>query len=142
MKLVYSILFLSLAFGVNAQSKKTVQVLAKSSLLIQTVFSTKDSATLEKLFAKELLYEHSSGKIENRQEAIKGIIYNKSVYEDEAAPYNVVFEGDSAVVNHIFKAKEKKADGSIGALNINIRMVWKKEGGDWKLIRRKATKNQ
>lgn len=140
MKLLYSILFLVLSFGSNAQSKKERLLLAKSSLLIETVFGTKDSATLDQLFAKVVSYEHSSGKIENREEAIRGIIHNKSVYESEPAPYNVVLEGDSAVVNHVYKAKEKKADGTAGALNINIRLVWMKEGKDWKLVRRKATK--
>jgi ketosteroid isomerase-like protein len=89
------------------------------------------------------VYEHSSGKIENRQQAISGIIHNQSKYEEDIlpTPVSVVEKGDSIVTKKVFKAVEKKADGTTGQLNITIELVWIKENGDWKLIRRKATKN-
>ncbi|MES2429593.1 MAG: nuclear transport factor 2 family protein [Bacteroidota bacterium] len=117
--------------------------MSNAGLLEQTVFDTKDSATLEKLFAKTLTYEHSSGKVETREQALQGIIHNKSIYVPsiEPHPYGVIEKGDSIIVKKMFAATEKKADGTESILNLTIETVWIKENGDWKLIRRKATKN-
>ncbi|TMI73321.1 MAG: hypothetical protein E6H09_07940 [Bacteroidetes bacterium] len=66
--------------SMNAQNKNTIQVLANSRLLESTVFGTKDSVTLETLFATPLVYVHSSGSAQTRQQAIHGISNNKSTY--------------------------------------------------------------
>src|SRR5690606_20100886 len=97
MKCIFSIVFLMLSICSTAQSKKTRQVLAKTALLERTVFNTKDSATLESLFSKTLNYEHPNGKVESREQAIQGIIHNKSIYTEsiEPYPYDVTTQGDS-----------------------------------------------
>ena len=63
---------------VFCQSKDEIAVLANSKRLHQIVFGTKDSVALEGLLAKSLTYGHSSGKVQNRAEAIDGIVHNKS----------------------------------------------------------------
>lgn len=138
------ILFMPVCATVHAQSKQMTQALANTKLLEQTVFGTKDSVTLEKLFGSSLTYIHSSGKVEYRQEAIQGIIHNKSLYvkADTIVSYDVKTYEDSTVVRHLFKAMEKKADGTESKLNLNLALVWKKEKGKWKLFRREATKVQ
>ena len=144
MKYIFSIVFTILTLASAAQSKEMIKVLANTRLLENTVFGSKDSATLEKLFAKTVSYIHSSGKVETREEAIPGIIHNKSVYEKlaEPKPYNVSIEGDSAIVKQEYRATEKKADGTESKLNLLIETVWMKEKKDWKLTRRLSTKIQ
>jgi hypothetical protein len=144
MRYTFTILFFLYAVvGFAQPSKKERQVLANSSLLMQTVFGTKDSLVLEKLFASTLSYVHSSGKSETREQALHGIVNNKSVYTETGPPngYKISANGDSLVVKHIFQATEKKTDGSESLLNLLIEMVWIQEKGDWKLARRQATKN-
>lgn len=143
----YTLVIVSLlcaATVVGQPSKKEREVLANSKLLMQTVFGTKDSLTLEKLFASTLSYVHSGGKVETRPEAIHGIVNNKSTYVEsiEPSPYKVSGSGDSLIVTRPFKATEKKANGTESALDLVIEMVWIKENKDWKLARRKATKVQ
>ena len=143
MKYTFVILFLlcaAIAFG--QPSKKERVVLANSKLLMETVFGTKDSLTLEKLFASTLTYVHSGGNAQTRAEALHGIVNNKSTYivTSEPQPYNVSASGDSLIVTHPYIATEKKANGTETALNLVIEMVWIKENKDWKLARRKATK--
>lgn len=139
---IVSLLCAATVFG--QPSKKERAVLANSKLLMQTVFGTKDSLTLERLFASTLSYVHSSGKAETRSEAIHGIVNNKSTYVEsiEPPPYKVSESGDSLIVTRPFKATEKKANGTESALNLVIEMVWIKENKEWKLARRKATKVQ
>ena len=143
MKYCLVILLSVISVFANAQSKETAQVLARTKLLEQTVFGTKDSLTLEGLFAKSMTYGHSSGKIETREEAIKNIVKNKSVYtEPITADYDTKNNGDSIVTTHVFKSMETKADGTQSILNISIELVWAKEQKKWKVFRRQATKIQ
>lgn len=137
------IVSLTACVSMNAQNKNTIQALANTRLLESTVFDTKDSATLETLFATPLIYVHSSGKAETRAEAIHGISNNKSTYvkSNEPMGYDVQPKDDSLVVTHVFKATEKKADGTESALDLTITLVWAKEKGKWKLFRRQAVKN-
>jgi ketosteroid isomerase-like protein len=122
------------------QSKKTRQALANARSLEHTVFGTKDSLWLEKNFASTMTYGHSSGKIQTRAEAIKGISGNKSRYEikDTVRGYQTVSKGDSIQVTHIFIATEKKADGTAVPLRLKIVTVWAKENGKMRLFSRRA----
>ena len=143
MKKLLTIFLLVTTFVCNAQSRKTINALANSRTLEMTVFGSKDSITLEKLFATNLTYIHSSGKVETRAEAIHGIVNNKSVYtESNSSPsaYSVKEYDDSVVVTHVFKATEKKETGVQSDLALSITLVWVKEKGNWKLLRRQAQK--
>ena len=144
MKIWIIIFFVSMSIVVNAQSKTTLEVLDRTRLLQNTVFGTKDSMALEDLFAKDATYGHSSGKVEARNEAIRNIVHNKSVYEktDEIAGYNVTMHDDVAVVRHLFEATEKKEDGSESKLKLSFMLVWVKEKSKWKLLARQAIKTQ
>lgn len=144
MKKLLIILILIPSICVNAQSKKVRQALANTRLLERTVFGTKDSLTLEKLFAKDATYIHSSGKVEARAEAIRNIVQNKSVYAkiDTLVGYRTEIVKDSILVEHAFVAKETKVDGAQSTLRLNLVLVWVKEKGKWKLYRRKATRIQ
>jgi Domain of unknown function (DUF4440) len=144
MRFCFTIALVALAIVGNAQKKQVAKVLGNTSLLEQTVFGTKDSATLDRLFASTVKYGHSSGKTETREEAIHNISRNRSVYTKDTAlrPYDIWMEGDSARVKQVYKAMEKKADGTENVLNLSIETVWIKEKKDWKLVRRQATKIQ
>ena len=139
------VFFIAMFFFANAvsfvQSRKEQQLIERSYLLSHTVFGTKDSATLEDLFAKKASYGHSGGKIETRREAIAAICHNKSVYSDTAmSNITVTVNDDAAIVRHLFRAKENKADGSVAHLNFTIMLVWVKEKGRWRLMGRQAVR--
>ncbi len=124
-----------------AQSKKERQVIEKTYLLSHTVFGTKDSMTLEDLFARKASYGHSGGKIEAREEAIAAISKNRSVYTDTAVSnLKVIIDDDVAIVRYLFKAKENKTDGTVTPLNFSMMLVWVKQKGAWRLMGRQAVK--
>lgn len=137
------ILFICLGLNAIGQSKDELKVLASSRQFQEIVFgSNHDSLVLQRLFASNVQYIHSSGKSENREEAIRGISHNKSVYDrsSEPAPYTVSQRGDTLLVNTVLKAVENKADGTKTDLNLGIALYWIKEGKQWKLTKRVATK--
>src|SRR3954464_13648685 len=112
MKKLLVLCLLMVAVAANAQSKKEKELIERTYLLSHTVFGTKDSLTLEDLFAKQVSYGHSHGNLQTRVEAIKGISQNKSKYTDTSVTIlKVIIEDDVAIVRHLFKAHENKADG-------------------------------
>lgn len=131
--------FCSLAWAQTRQEKALVE---RTYFLSQTVFGTKDSLAVEDLFAKKATYGHSSGKIETREEAVRGITKNLSVYKDTAISNISIITADDdiAIVRHHFKATEHKADGTVAPLNLALMLVWVKEDGKWRLMGRQAVK--
>lgn len=126
----------TVAFG---QSKNEMELVQRTYLLSHTVFGTKDSLTLEDLFAKQATYGHSHGNLQTRQEAISGISKNKSTYTDTAvSSIRVLIDDDVAIVRHLFKAKEIKPNGSVAPLNFSMMLVWIKEKHKWRLMGRQA----
>lgn len=144
MKRLVVFVFILIVFAVNAQSKNEKELIARTYLLSHTVFGTKDSLTLEDLFAKTATYGHSHGKIQTRKEAIDGISHNQSTYSDTAVSNISVFfaGGDMAIVRCLFKANEHTKDGRTVPLDFSMMLVWVKEKGKWKLFGRQAVSLQ
>lgn len=139
MKRLLVVLFVATAFVASAQSKDGKELIARTYLLSHTVFGTKDSLTLEDLFAKQATYGHSHGNLQTREEAIKGISNNKSNYTDTSVTIlKVIIENNTAIVRHLFKGNEHKVDGSVTPLNFTMMLVWIKEKGKWRLMGRQA----
>jgi hypothetical protein len=135
------VLLLSGVVTINAQSKKAEQqIIAKTHLLSSTIFGTKDSTTLESLFALKASYGHSHGNLQTREEAIKSISKNKSVYKDTSVKDIKVLFGskNTAIVRYLFDANENKLDGTVTPLRFSMMLVWIKEKGKWKLFGRQA----
>lgn len=131
--------FLLTAFAAFAQSKDEKALVERTYLLSQTVFGSKDSLLLEDLFARQSTYGHSHGNLQTREEAIAAISKNRSVYKDTAVKIlKVLVEGKTAVVRHLFQAKENKTDGTVTPLNFTMLLVWVKEKGKWRLMARQA----
>src|SRR5882724_2767429 len=139
MKAIITFLFLFGSIAVNAQTKDEKELTEKTYLLSHTVFGTKDSVTLEKLLAKTVSYGHSHGNLQTWDELIKGVARKKSRYTDTLVSNVKIFmEDNTAIVRHLFKAKENKKDGSVTDLNFSIMLVWIKEKKEWKLMGRQA----
>jgi ketosteroid isomerase-like protein len=145
MKKIFLFVFLLGELVSNAQSTKEEKALTERTyLLSHTVFGTKDSMTLEDLFAKTLTYGHSHGNLQTREQAIKGISHNQSTYTDTSvSTISVVFaDDDVAIVRHLFKANEHTKDGKVVALNFSMMLVWVKEKKKWRLFGRQAVSVQ
>jgi ketosteroid isomerase-like protein len=136
---IFVFAFLTASVAAFSQSKDEKALIERTYLLSHTVFGTKDSLTLEDLFAKKATYGHSHGNLQTREQAITGISKNKSKYTDTSVSIlQVLIEDDVAIVRHLFKAKENKADGTVTPLNFTMMLVWVKEKKKWRLMGRQA----
>jgi hypothetical protein len=97
---------------------------------------------LASLCAAELSYSHSSGVVEDKATFIANATNGKSkvlslVYENPS----IRVVGPVAIVRfHWLGEAESVADGKKSSTNLHILMNWVKQGADWKLLSRSATK--
>jgi hypothetical protein len=126
---------------VNAQKGNDAKIDDKVQALNKAIFVQKDSLALENLLGKEIIYGHSGGKVETRQEMIKNVLANASYYSDVKTEItNIVSEKKFIVVRHIITATENLKDGKTSPLKLGVVQTWVKEGKDWKLVGRQAVK--
>src|SRR5437868_15510878 len=101
-----------------------------------------DAKAFDALCAPELSYSHSSGKVEDKATFIANSTDGKSKYlslEYQDTTIRVV--GPAAIVRfHWVAEQQATADGKKTATNLHILMNWQKQGADWKLLSRSATK--
>jgi len=98
-----------------------------------------DFAALEKIFADDLTYTHSSGVTETKTEYI-GKLRSGTKYE--AIDYNSVavrVYGDTAIVNAKARFKVTTPAGGIDS-NLVMLHVWVKSDGGWKLAAHQSTR--
>ena len=140
----YILILCSILLGLvsaNAQTKTEKEVTAKVNAIHKAIFVNKDSASLDKLLAKDVTYGHSGGKLTDRKQTLQDVGHNKSAYSDiEIKDISLVVNGNTVVSRYILTGTETKEDGKATHLNLNIMMVWVKENGQWKMMARQATK--
>ena len=101
-----------------------------------------DAKALDALCAAELSYSHSDARIEDKATFIKNATTNRNsktlslAYQDP----KIRVVGDAAIVRFKWVSETEAADGKKGSTNLLILMNWQKQGADWKLLSRAATK--
>jgi ketosteroid isomerase-like protein len=101
-----------------------------------------DPEALGALCADELSYSHSSGKVEDKATFIANATDGKSKFLSiEYQDPTIKVVGPAAIVRfHWVAEQEMAADGKKVPTNLHILMNWQKQGDDWKLLSRAATK--
>jgi hypothetical protein len=90
----------------------------------------------------DLSYSHSNGKVEDKATFVTNATDGKSkflsiAYQDPT----IKVVGPAAIVRfHWVAEQEMAADGKKVPTNLHILMNWQKQGDDWKLLSRAATK--
>jgi len=101
-----------------------------------------DAKAFDGLCAPELSYSHSDAHIEDKATFIKNATAGKSKFLslDYKDP-SIRVVGDVAIVRfHWVGESEAVADGKKNSTNLHILMNWQKQGTDWRLLSRAATK--
>ena len=101
-----------------------------------------DAKALEALCAAELSYSHSDARVEDKATFVKNATTNRSAktlslaYQDP----KIRVVGDVAIVRFTWVSESETADGKKGGNKLHVLMNWQKQGADWKLLSRAATK--
>ena len=100
-----------------------------------------NTEVLASLCMDELSYSHSSAHIDTKTsllEAIAKANYKWAPLEYKDPTVRVV--GSAAIVRFTFVGEQAFNDGKKTPQNLHILMNWQKQGNDWKLLSRAATK--
>ena len=115
---------------------------AKSVEAFRAAQMASDAKAFDALCAAELSYSHSDGRVEDKATFISNATSGRSkflslAYQDT----KIRVVGVAAIVRfHWVGESQAVADGKKNATNLHILMNWQKQGADWKLLSRAATK--
>ena len=100
----------------------------------------RDFAALEKIYAPALVYAHSTGAIENRQQYLDRLRGGAQRYDKiEHESMKIVPYGDSAV-SHCIMRMTGTSNGKPFDDHIMMLHHWVRQGGAWRLAAHQTTK--
>jgi len=100
-----------------------------------------NAEALVSLLAEDLSYSHSNAKVDTKASLLDGVA--KANYKWTSLDYKdptVKIVGPAAIVRFTFVGEQEFTDGKKTPQNLHILMNWQKQGSDWKLLSRAATK--
>jgi ketosteroid isomerase-like protein len=99
-----------------------------------------DVATLDELFAADLVYTHSDATADSKQSYLERLAAGFFKYGPISHPeIAIVVRGDCALVFHDMRG-EVRIDGLLRVLNSRSLAVWGREDGGWRLLAFQPTK--
>lgn len=98
-----------------------------------------DGAALKDLLAEQLVYVHSSGKVESKAEVIGIVGGKKTVYRNVAFDdVKVSMAGTGNAVARAVFSGEAETDGKVNPFKVGTMMVFARQDGKWRLLARQA----
>ena len=115
--------------------------IAKSLEAFRAAQAAGNPEVIASICAEELSYSHSNAKIDTKASLLDGIA--KANYKWTSLEYKdpaIRVVGPAAIVRFNFVGEQEFTDGKKTPQNLHILMNWQKQGSDWKLLSRAATK--
>ncbi len=129
-------------FGPAFAASVDEEAVAKNVEAFRLAQIAADGKTLDALCAAELSYSHSDARVQDKAAFLDGATNRKTKYLslDYQNP-KIVVVGQAAIVRFTWVSEsEAIADGKKSTVKIHVLMNWQKQGADWKLLSRAATK--
>lgn len=124
-----------------ASAKDESATVAKAAEKLRVLMVEPDKAKLDALVAKELSYGHSAGKIDTKASFIDDLMTGVSDFLSiNITDQTIVVVGDTALIRHTLTGDTHDKGKDPGKVNLKILQVWKKAGGQWKLLARQAVR--
>jgi ketosteroid isomerase-like protein len=125
--------------GEAPESKSGKEVLAAMKAWKQAMLA-RDRAALDALYAPGLMYVHSSGKQENKFEAIEAAVAGKDRYESiDLEDMSVSVYGRTALVKARVVMRINKGTAT-DTIRLDVLHVWLKMPAGWQMVARHATR--
>ena len=128
------------SFTLIAADSKTEKALLSLMETWKQAMLTRDKAVLDKLYAPDITYTHSSGKNETKAQAIHAVIDGKGRFESiEFLGTTVRVYGNTALVKGRVVIKTN-TEGKQANNNLDILHVLVKSSSGWQIVARQATR--
>ena len=126
----FALLLLAAVFTLSAAS--TEETIKANLDKFDAAAKSGDAATLNAMFADDLIFGHSSAKFENKAEAVAALVKNKPTYTHRNVKVRT-YGNNTALVNMQMHVEPQGFD-------IDVLQVWIKNGKDWKMVSRQSTR--
>ena len=139
--LALSAFALGLVSAVPALAGADEDTIAKNLEAFRAAQAAGNTEVIASVCAEELSYSHSNAKIDTKASLLNGIAtanYKWTSLEYKDPTIRIV--GPAAIVRFNFVGEQEFADGKKTPQNLHVLMNWQKQGNDWKLLSRAATK--
>ena len=105
-----------------------------------TAMAEKDVAMLQNLLADDLIYTHSSARLDTKASLIGNMQSGATVYAS-VVPSDVVAQdcGDTVVLTGVARIKVT-SEGNPMAFGVRFTDVWAKRAGSWQMVTWQSTK--
>jgi ketosteroid isomerase-like protein len=121
----------------RAQSPEATTV-EQADETLRKLMINPDRTALERLFADQLSYVHSDGRVQTKAEFVDALVNEKSVFKSiTLSEQTISLVGDIAIVRHRFAADAISNDVPAQP-RIRVLQVWQKQSGGWRLLIRQA----
>ena len=140
-QLAFPVLALGLLSAVSAFAGTDEDAIAKNLEAFRAAQAAGNTEVIASICAEELSYSHSNAKIDTKATLLNGIAtanYKWTSLEYKDPTIRIV--GPAAIVRFNFVGEQEFSDGKKTPQNLHILMNWQKQGNDWKLLSRAATK--
>jgi ketosteroid isomerase-like protein len=115
-----------------------VAIVEQSGETLRKLMINPDWTALEQIFADQLSYGHSDGRVQTKAEFVDALVNGKSVFKSiSLSAQTVSIAGDVAIIRHRFEA-DAVSNGTPAQPRIRVLQVWQKQGGLWRLLVRQA----
>ncbi len=140
--LVLSVLAVGLGFVPALAAPAEEEAVAKKVEAFRLAQIVADAKAFDALCAAELSYSHSDGHVEDKATFMTNATNGKSKFLSlEYLDPQIRVVGTAAIVRfHWVGESQSVADSKKSNTNLHILMNWQKQGADWKLLSRAATK--
>ena len=139
--LILPALALGLLSAVPALAGADEDAVLKNVEAFRAAQAAGSAEALVSLLAEDLSYSHSNAKVDTKASLLDGVA--KANYKWTSLEYKdptVKVVGPAAIVRFSFVGEQEFTDGKKTPQNLHILMNWQKQGSDWKLLSRAATK--
>ena len=100
----------------------------------------KDTATLESLLADDLIYTHSSARLDTKRSLIDAMVSGKTVYTGvEPSDVKAQDLGDTVVLTGVAQIKVT-ANGAANQFGVRFTDVYARRDGRWQMVTWQSTR--
>lgn len=137
-KLFFTLMALAISSFGQTSGEKEVLLAVEA---FKSAMVSADRGQLDRITAEQLVYGHSSGKVQDKAAFIEEVVSKTPlIYRTiDMSDQTIQISGQTAVVRHIFSATTTGASGN-GSLRIGNMLIWQLQDGKWKLLARQAYK--
>lgn len=108
---------------------------------LRVLMVTPDREALNSLVAEELNYGHSNVRIDTKESFTGDLMSGASDFLTiDLTEQTVSIVDDVALVRHTLTGNTADKGKAPGTVKLKILLVWKKQGGEWKLLARQAVR--